>query len=321
MREVGEEHHRGQPEHLRIALQQHHRAERIGVRPVEARAAVARRERFGQHEQAVEEVQQRQAGGEPERQPQVDLAQHAADQRADDEAEAERRAEHAVAPGALRRLGDVGDVGVGGGEAGRGDRRDDAPHEQPRSVGASGHEHEVQAQPQAREQDHRAAAEPVRQRALDRRGDELDQREHGAERADPVGRGRGVAAGQLLDQVRQHRNDHAERQHVDQDRDEDEDERGAARRGRKSEVGHRVAAGRRDTHSTCTPAVARRSSSLPDHCSAAEKRALLKSLQLNPGVRRARIDHRERRGADRVTRPFTHRARPAARIPARELAW
>ena len=43
---------------------------------------------------------------------------------------------------------------------------------------------------------------------------------------------RGVAAHEILDQLRQHRDDDAEREHVEQDGDEDERESGAPRRAR-----------------------------------------------------------------------------------------
>ena len=46
----------------------------------------------------------------------------------------------------------------------------------------------------------------------------------------------GVAADELLHQVRQHRDDDAERQHVDQHGDEDEGQRGAAPAGDQGRV-------------------------------------------------------------------------------------
>jgi hypothetical protein len=199
------------------------------VRPVEARRALVLGQRFGQHEPAVQEVAQRQHRCGPERPAQVDAAEPAAEHRADDEAQAERRADQAERLRALVRRGDVGDVGIGGGEAGRGDRRDDPADEQPRQRRRQRHEDEVQAQPEARQQDHRAPAVAVGQRALDRRGHELDRREHGAEDPDPVRGADDVAADHLFDQVRQHRDDQAEREDVDQDGDEDEGQRGLAR--------------------------------------------------------------------------------------------
>ena len=60
---------------------------------------------------------------------------------------------------------------------------------------------------------------------------ELDRREQEAEHADPMRRTHGVAADEVHQQVRQHRNDESEGEDVDQDGDEDEGERGLARAG------------------------------------------------------------------------------------------
>ena len=132
VRQVGQQHHQRQAEHLRIALEQQDRAKGIGMRPVEARRAFFHGQGFGQHQPAVEEVEQREAGCEPERQAQVDFPQQPANQWSDDETQAEGRADHAERLGALLRRGDVRDVGVGRGEAGRGDAGNDPPHHQPR---------------------------------------------------------------------------------------------------------------------------------------------------------------------------------------------
>ena len=91
-------------------------------------------------------------------------------------------------------------------------------------LGRQRHEDVVEAEPEIREQDHRPAAEAVRQRALHRREHELHQRPGGAEQAEDLRRARGVAAEEIDHQLGQHRNDHAERQHVEQHGDEDEDE-------------------------------------------------------------------------------------------------
>ncbi|MCW0450286.1 hypothetical protein NB705_003566 [Xanthomonas sacchari] len=228
VRQVGQEDHRGQREHLRVALQQAQRPEWVGVRPVHPRGASLRRQRFGQHPQAVEEVEQGQPGGEPERRAQVQAAEPAAQQRTDHETNAERGADDAVGLGALVGRGDVGDVGVGRGEAGRKHAGDHACQQQHRQALRQRHHHEVHAQPQARGQDHRAPAVAVGQCALQRRADELQGGEQEAEPADPAGRGSEVPAGEAAHQRGQHRDDDAEGQHVDQQGDEDEGDRGAA---------------------------------------------------------------------------------------------
>src|SRR3546814_19392996 len=60
---------------------------------------------------------------------------------------------------------------------------------------------------------------------------ELHRRPGHAEYAIDLCRTRGVAIEELLDQLRQHRNDDAERHHVEHDRDEDEDQCAASRGG------------------------------------------------------------------------------------------
>ncbi|CEE83610.1 hypothetical protein XAC2852_900004 [Xanthomonas citri pv. citri] len=228
MRQVGQEHHRRQAEHLRVAAQQFERAQRIGVRPVQPRGAALGGQRFGQHEPAIQHVQQGKPGGKPERPAQPDAAQPTADQRAGDKADAEGGTKHAECAGAFVRWGDIGDVGIGGGEAGRAHAGDDPRQQQHRQAVGNGHQDEVQAQAKAREQDHRAATEAVGERALQRRADELDGSEQEAEPADPAGGHDVVATGEVAHQIREYRNDDPEGQHVDQDGDEDEDQRGAA---------------------------------------------------------------------------------------------
>ncbi len=228
MRQVGQEHHRRQAEHLRVAAQQFECAQRIGVRPVQPRGAALGGQQFGQHEPAIQHVQQGKPGGKPERPTQPDAAQPTADQRAGDKADAEGGTEHAECAGAFVRWGDVGDVGIGGGEAGRAHAGDHPCQQQHRQAVGNGHQDEVQAQAKAREQDHRPATEAVGERALQRRADELDGSEQEAEPADPAGGHDVVAAGEVAHQIRQYRNDDPEGQHVDQDGDEDEDQRGAA---------------------------------------------------------------------------------------------
>src|SRR5262249_59955267 len=67
MSEIAEETDAGKPEQFRMRAQQHERAERIRLAPVERRA-LRTRQRFRQYQQAVEPVGETQAGGDPERQ-------------------------------------------------------------------------------------------------------------------------------------------------------------------------------------------------------------------------------------------------------------
>ena len=134
--------------------------------------------------------------------------------------------------GALLRRRHVGDVGEAGREARRRDAGNDAADEQPRERGRERHQDVVEAEPETRHQDHRPAAEAVGQRAEQRREQELHQRPGGAEQAEHFGRARRVATHEAENEARQHRNDDAERQHVEQHGDEDEHERRAAWCGR-----------------------------------------------------------------------------------------
>ena len=101
------------------------------------------------------------------------------------------------------------------------------PDEQPPDIRRERHQHVVEAEPEIGNEDHRPPAETVRQRAVDRRTHELHQRPGGAEQAEIIGGARGVAGEEVDHEPRQHRNDDAERQHVEQHGDEDEDESGA----------------------------------------------------------------------------------------------
>ena len=154
------------------------RGDRIGALPGERRAPVLR-QRLRQHEQAVAEVGQREPAATQNgarvptspSTPPIAGAMH--------EADAEGHADLAEGGGALFRRRDVGDVGVGGGEAGAGDARQHAADEQQRQRLRHRHQDEVQAQAEVGQQDHRPPAEAVRQRALDRREHELHDHEHG----------------------------------------------------------------------------------------------------------------------------------------------
>jgi hypothetical protein len=202
----------------------------MGAVQFEARRAPLLRQRLGQDEEPVQEVARCQPGRDPERQPQRDIAEEAAQARSHDEAQPERPAQHAVGGRALLARRDVGDVGVGGGEARRGHAEQGAADEQQPQRRRQRQHHEIDRQAQVRDQDHRPPAETVRQRALHRREGELHDREHGGEHAHPPCRSRDAAAGQLLDQVRQHRDDDAERQDVQEHGDENERHRRAAAR-------------------------------------------------------------------------------------------
>ena len=206
------------------------RGDRIERRSPRERAALLRRQRLGQDEPAVEQVEQRQRAGGEERQAQVDRAEQPAHDRAEDEAEAEHGAEQSEALGAVFGRRDVGDVGVG-------DRRvrlhraaeqahDDQHPERRRHRG----DEEAERERAEADQQHRPAAEAVGQRAEDRRRDEVGDAEGERHRAVPP-RLVGLRRREAADQRRQHRHDQADRHHVDQHRDHDERHRRLAPAG------------------------------------------------------------------------------------------
>ncbi len=232
-----------------MRTQQHQRPDRVG--PAQLEAGPARlRQGFRQHQQAVEPVEQAQGPRDPERQARIDLAEQAAQGRTQDEAEAEGRADHAEGPCPLFRRGDVGDVGVGGGIAGRGDPRHDAADEQPGQARGQGHHQIVHRQAEVGSQDDRPPPEPVRQGAQQRRADELNHREHGGEHPEPGRRAGGVAAQEALHQPRPDGADHPHRQdiqghgHID--------ERRRRRPAPRGDVTHAHAPSRRPTGSATT---------------------------------------------------------------------
>ena len=203
-----------------MRAQQLHGAERIGALPGE-RHAVFRRQRFRQDQPAIAEGQRAHRCCHPERRARRELAKHAAEQRAGDEAGAEGSADQPVAAGAILGRRDVGHVGKGRGEARRGDAGDDAAERQPPQVRRDRHQHVVAHHAHGRQKDHRTAAVLIRQRADDRRSDELHAGPQRHEHAvDPAGAG--VRAGELLDQRRQHRDDDAQRHDIEQRGDQDE---------------------------------------------------------------------------------------------------
>ena len=142
---------------------------------------------------------------------------------AEDEAEPEGDAHEPVVAGAGLGGRHVGDVGVGGGDAGPHDPGDGAAQEEPADGGREALHEVVDAEPEQRAEDDGPAAEAVGEGAEDRCAQELHQR---VERDDdPVvePRPRVVASRELPDELGQHGDDDAQPQDVDEQGDEDED--------------------------------------------------------------------------------------------------
>ena len=178
-------------------------------------AAVLRRQRLGQHEEAVERVQEAQTGRDEERQPQPDSAEQTAEDRSEDEAYAEGDVDQAVVPGPGFRRRDVGDVGVRRRDAGAHDPGDDPAHEQPGDRRRKAHDQIVQTEPEHGEQENASTAEAIGQGAEDGGAQELRHRVAGGDGAHGDRGGRRVAAPELLDEFGEDGNDEADAQHVE----------------------------------------------------------------------------------------------------------
>ena len=232
-REEIEEHHGAERHHAAILREHLERADGVGAGEREG-AAVFGRQRLRQHEPAIGEVEDGQSRRHEEGHARAEVAEQAADGGADDEAEPEGRAHHAEDLGAVLRLGDVGEEGIGGGVGRTADAGEDAADEEPDHVGREARQQIVDREAEDREQQHRAAAHGVRQVADGGAEQELHAA-IGEEQPAAPDRGAGeVGPAHLLDEARQHRHDQAEAHHVEEHGDEDEDDgefAGPARHG------------------------------------------------------------------------------------------
>ena len=144
-----------------MRAQQPQRAHRIRILPLQSRLAPLGRQRLGQHEHAVAEVQQAAHARDPERQPGIVVSEPAANGRAKNKAGSKSRAEHAKCLGALFGSGDVADVGGRSRNAGRGYPRQYAPQKQPADRRRDGHYEVIERQAEIRKQYHWPATEAV----------------------------------------------------------------------------------------------------------------------------------------------------------------
>jgi len=196
------------------------RAKRIGPLPSEWRPAIPG-QRLRQDQQTVQRIGEAQGRGDPERQPGIHAPEKASDRRPQDESGPESSADLAEHRRALVRRCHIRNIGKCGGNARRGDARNQPAHKEPAQRWRQCHQDIIQREPEIRQQYHGTAAEPVRQGAENRRKQELHQRPSGAEQAEnPRGPGC-IVIDKALHELRQDRHDQAERQHVEQDGDED----------------------------------------------------------------------------------------------------
>src|SRR5206468_630780 len=92
LRDVAEEKYCGDGDHAGVAAEERERTDGVGARPGE-RAAVLERKRFGQNEETIHPIDEREASRDPERQARVNAAEQASDCRAEDKADTKRRIE------------------------------------------------------------------------------------------------------------------------------------------------------------------------------------------------------------------------------------
>ena len=142
---------------------------------------------------------------------------------AEDEAEPEGDPHEAVVAGAGLRGRHVGDVGVGGGDAGPHDPGDGAANEEPADGRREALHEVVDAEPEQRAEDDRPPAEAVGEGAQDGGAQELHQGVEGDDDAVVEPCPRVVAGRELPDELGQDGDDDAQPEDVDEQGDEDED--------------------------------------------------------------------------------------------------
>ncbi|MCY1229953.1 hypothetical protein D9M72_423450 [compost metagenome] len=150
------------------------------------------------------------------------VAEHAAENRADDEADAEHGVEQAEALRTLVLGRDVGEVGgcdrhVGARQPGDRTARKEHPE-----IGRKGEEQIVDRSTRERDQEHGPAAQPIAERTQHRRADELHDRVERGHRAD-IGR-HVVGMDHVLQQRRQDGKDEADAHGIEHNGSKNDDE-------------------------------------------------------------------------------------------------
>ena len=223
------------------AAQAHQRTDGIGAADVEG-AAVDERQAFGEHQPAVKRVAECQRRGEEEGHAVAELCDDAAQRRADDETEAECHADDAEIYATALGGRDIGEVRIGGRKGRAGDPGDDPRRDEPPQVRRERHDEIVGAEGNEAGEEHRAAAEAIRQPADNRAAEKLHR---SVKKTDPAGDGGSVgkaAPGPADDQSRKDRNDNAEPDRIDEDGNEQEGQRlalsGGSGRGERGVYSH-----------------------------------------------------------------------------------
>ncbi len=162
----------------------------------------------------------RQTRGDEERQRHVDVAEKAAERGPEEEADAERHADHAERLRAVLRLGVIGDVGLRERQVAGGHAVEHATGEHHPQRRRAGQHEEADARPGLAQQEQRPAPVAVGQAADDRR---RDQRAHRVDRYD---RRRDQGGGsEFLGEQAEQRDHDREAEDIDQHDQEDRQER------------------------------------------------------------------------------------------------
>ena len=176
--------------------------------------------RLRQPEQRHGGRDKRDGRGRPDRRGVADMGQRAADGRAEDEAETERRANEAVSTRAILRPRDICDVRARGRDVPARQAVDDAGREQHADAVRRRQHDEADHGAGEAEHQNRTPAVAVGQIAQRRRGHQLAQREHRKEQSDDQRR-----RAECLGIKRQQRNDNSEPDQIDKDCKKDDGER------------------------------------------------------------------------------------------------
>ena len=223
--DVTEQEDRSDGDHAAVT-EQGERADGIGPGPGEG-ASVFFRERFGEDEEAVKSVDEREATGHPEGKARIDVAEETSDGGTEDESGSKGCVQDAEGGGAALAWGDVGHVGHRGRDGRGGNAGDDAAEEEPVERRGPGHEEIVEPEAEVGEQNDGAAAVTVGERADDGREEELHGGEDRSEEAEHAGCAGCVAMEKAFDEAGKDRGDHAECEHVEGDGEEDKGGGGA----------------------------------------------------------------------------------------------
>ena len=171
--QVQEERSPNPERHVR-ASHREERAERVGVCEREGPAFVGR-ERLGQDDVPVQRVDEREAGGDEERNAVPEAPEETAERRSEHEPHAECRADEPERATTVFGLRDVGDVGVRGRIRTTADARDDAACEEPGDRRGERGEGVVDAEADDGRKQERPATVGVREAADDGSRDELHE--------------------------------------------------------------------------------------------------------------------------------------------------